>query len=60
MSFNRRWVNLDQCISALKEGKLKQYYGKSEILLFENNTSSLIYKLYTQGKSDEEILNTIK
>jgi hypothetical protein len=60
MSFNRRWVNLDQCISALKEGKLKQYYGKSEILLFENNTCSLIYKLYTQGKSDEEILNTIK
>jgi hypothetical protein len=60
MSINKRWVSLEQCISALKEGKLKQYYGKSEILLFEDNTCSLIYKLHIQGKSDNEILNTIK
>jgi hypothetical protein len=59
MSFNKRWVTLDRCVSALKEGKLKQYYGKSEMLHFEDNTCSLIYNLYLEGKTDEEILKAI-
>jgi hypothetical protein len=56
MGFNKRWVNLEWCINALKEGKLKEYYGKSDMLVFEDDTSSLIYDLYVQGKTDEEIL----
>jgi len=56
MGFNKRWVNLEWCINALKEGKLKEYYGKSDMLVFEDGTSSLIYDLYVQGKTDEEIL----
>ena len=59
MSFNKRWVTLDQCVSALKEGKLKEYYGKSEMLLFQDNTCSLIYNLHLEGKTDDEILKTI-
>ena len=60
MSFNKRWVTLDQCVSALKEGKLKEYYGKSEMLLFQDTTYSLIYNLHLEGKTDEEILKTTK
>jgi len=56
MGFNKRRVNLGWCINALKEGKLKEYYGKSDMLVFEDDTSSLIYDLYVQGKTDEEIL----
>ena len=56
MGFNKRWVKLDRCINALKEGNLKQYYGKSDMLHFEDELSSLIHDLYCQGKSDEEIL----
>jgi hypothetical protein len=56
MGFNKRWVNLEWCINALKEGKLKEYYGKSDMLVFEDDTSSHIYDLYVQGKTDEEIL----
>lgn len=59
MGFNKRWVALDRCINALKEGKLKDYYGKSDMLVFEDDTSSLIYDLYIQGKKDEEILTII-
>ena len=59
MGFNKRWVVLDRCINALKEGKLKDYYGKSDMLVFEDDTSSLIYDLYIQGKTDEEILTII-
>ena len=59
MGFKKRWVALDRCINALKEGKLKDYYGKSDMLVFEDDTSSLIYDLYIQGKKDEEILTII-
>jgi len=56
MGFNKRWVDLDRCINALKVGKLREYYGKSDMLVFEDDDSSLIYDLYIQGKTDEEIL----
>jgi hypothetical protein len=59
MSVNKRWVKLDQCVSALKEGRLKEYYGKSEMLLFQDTTCSLIYNLHLEGKTDDEILKTI-
>jgi len=60
MSVNKRWVKLEMCISALKEGKLKEYYGKSDILYFEDDTCSLIHNMYVQGKTDKEILSLIK
>jgi hypothetical protein len=60
MSVNKRWVSLDRCLSALEENKLKEYYGKSDMLFFENETCSQIYTLYQQGNSDEEILYIIK
>lgn len=59
MGFNKRHIRLDNCIIALKKGKLKEYYGKSDMLFFTDNTCSFIYNLYTEGKKDEEILNII-
>ena len=56
MGFKKRRVVLVTCIDALKEGKLKQYYGKSDVFHFEDYTSTLIHDLYCQGNSDEEIL----
>ena len=59
MGFNKRLVNLDSCILALQDNRLKIYYGKSDMLVFEDETSSMIYELYKQGNSDLEILQTI-
>jgi hypothetical protein len=56
MGFNKRWVILDRCINALKEGKLREYYGKSDMLHFSDDISPIIYDLHCEGKSDEEIL----
>lgn len=56
MSFNKRWVILDRCLNALKRGGLKEYYGKSDMLVFQDKTSELIYELYSKGKTDKEIL----
>ena len=60
MGLNKRLVILDHCITALKQGKLKEYYGKSEMLYFGDTTCTLIYNLYLDGKTDEEILKLIK
>ena len=56
MGFNKRFVDLERCLNALKEGKLKEYYGKADMLYFDDNLSSYIHDLYVQGKTDQEIL----
>jgi hypothetical protein len=60
MGLNKRLVILDHCISALKQGKLKEYYGKSEMLYFGDTTCVSIYNLHLEGKTDEEIIKLIK
>ena len=59
MGFNKRYVNLSSCITALENNHLKMYYGKSDMLIFEDETSSYIYELFKQGKTDSEILQII-
>jgi hypothetical protein len=59
MGFNKRFVVLEHCINALKKDNLKGYYGKSDMLVFEDTTSSKIYDLYKQGKTEKEILSII-
>ena len=60
MGFNKRYVVLERCLEALEKNDLKGYYGKSDCLIFEDDLSSEIYKLYREKKSDAEILSTIK
>lgn len=59
MGFNKRWINLDRSIRALKEERLSQYYGKGDTFFFQDETSLLIYNLYTQGNTDKQILTII-
>jgi hypothetical protein len=56
MGFNRRYVNLEYCIKALENNNLRGYYGKSDMLIFEDDLSSKIYELFRKGKTDAEIL----
>ncbi len=53
MGFNKRFVVLEHCINALNKGDLKGYYGKSDMVIFEDTTSSMIYNLYKEGKTEE-------
>ena len=59
MGFNRRYINSERSICALKENNLKGYYGKSDMLIFEDEISSLIYDLFKKGTTDTEILSII-
>jgi hypothetical protein len=59
MGFNKRHVVLDRCIEALKNNNLRGYYGKSDMLYFEDDLSSRIHDLFLEGKTDTEILSII-
>ena len=56
MGFNKRFVSLEYSIKALENNVLKGYYGKSDMLLFDDEVSSRIYELYQEGKNESEIL----
>lgn len=60
MGFNKRYVNSKQSIEALNDNNLKGYYGKSDMLIFEDSLSSLIHELYLQGKVEQDILLIIQ
>ena len=55
MGFNKRYVNSEFSIQALKNNNLRGYYGKSDCLFFEDELSSKIYDLFKEGKTDYEI-----
>jgi hypothetical protein len=56
MGFNKRFVSLDDSIKALENNDLKGYFGKSDMLLFDDEVSSRIYELYQEGKNESQIL----
>lgn len=60
MGFNKRYVTFERTYNALIENDLKGYYGKSDLLDFEDNISSTIYEMFVQGLNEEEILQIIQ
>jgi len=60
MGFNKRYINSEFSIRALKNDDLKNYYGKSDVLIFEDDVSSQIYELFKKGHTNTEIINIIK
>ena len=59
MGFNKRYVNAEYSLKALKSEGLSIYYGKSDALIFEDEVSSKIYELHKKGLNSQEILNII-
>jgi len=55
MGFNKRFLNKETCLRFLETSSLRLLYGKSDMLIFEDNESSQIYEMYKEGKSDKEI-----
>jgi hypothetical protein len=60
MGFNKRYINYQNTLAALKSDNLKGYYGKSDTFIFEDEISEKIYRLFiTEKKKEQEILNII-
>ena len=60
MGFNKRYVNYQSTLRALQSGSLKEYYGNSDALIFQDDESLMVNNLFDEGKSDEEILIILK
>jgi flagellar motor switch protein FliM len=59
VGFNKRYINIERSLKLLHENKLKEYYGKSDALFFEDKESLKVYDLHNEGNTDEEILKII-
>ena len=59
MGFNKRYINLKSTIDALNNGKLKEYYGRADMFMFDDTESAEVYHLFSEGKTDKELLDLI-
>jgi len=58
MGFHKRIINSETTESYLEKDNLKVLYS-SEALVFMDEYSSLVFELFNEGKSKEEILEKI-
>jgi hypothetical protein len=59
MGFNKRYINYQNTIIALQSNTLKDYYGNSDALIFEDSISEKVYNLFIQNKPEKEIIKLI-
>jgi hypothetical protein len=59
VGFNKRYITKQSSLTALNDNRLKLYYGRADVIIFEDDFSEIIYDLYLSGKTEQEILNII-
>ena len=59
MGFNKRYITKQSSLTALNDNRLNLYYGRADMMVFEDDLSEIIYDLYLSGKTEQEILNII-
>jgi hypothetical protein len=59
VGFNKRYITKQSSLTALNDNGLKLYYGRADMMIFEDDLSEIIYDLYLSGKTKQEILNII-
>ena len=59
MGLNKRYINYENTLIALQENKLNEYYGKTELFIFEDNISKYVYELHVKGETHDEILKKL-
>lgn len=59
MGFNKRYINYQNTLIVLQSNKLKEYYGKSDALIFDDYISEKVYNLFIEDKTEKEIMKLI-
>jgi hypothetical protein len=59
VGLNKRNINLKLTIEALESNRLKDLYGKSDAIIFEDLKSGEIKELFFQGNTEEQIKSII-
>jgi len=52
-------ITKQSSLTALNDNRLNLYYGRADMMVFEDDLSEIIYDLYLSGKTEQEILNII-
>jgi hypothetical protein len=60
MGLNRRFINYQETLTALKSDTLSEYYGMTELFYFQDELSQYVYDLHSKGKSSRQILRWLK
>jgi hypothetical protein len=59
VGFNKRYITKPSSLRALNCNGLKLYYGRADMMIFEDDLSEIIHNLYLSGNTEQEILNII-
>jgi hypothetical protein len=59
VGFNKRYITKQSSLNALHDNSLIHYYGRADVMIFEDDLSEIIYDLYLSGNTEQEILNII-
>lgn len=59
MGFNKKYVNYEKTLLALKSDTLVSFYNKTDAFIFEDLKSLKVYELFIEGKTSKEILQII-
>jgi hypothetical protein len=59
MSFNKKYVNYEKTLLALKSDTIVSFYNKTDAFIFEDLKSLKVYELFIEGKTSKEILQII-
>jgi hypothetical protein len=59
VGFNKRYITKQSTLTALTGNGLTLYYGRADMMIFEDDFSEIIYDLYLSGNTEQEILNII-
>ena len=60
MGFNKRYIYYQNTLIVLQSNKLKEYYGKSDALIFDDYISEKVYNLFIEDKTEKEIMKLIR
>jgi hypothetical protein len=58
MGFHRRYISEQTTLHYLYKYNLDSLYGKADAIIFMDEFSSKVYKLYEKNLSEQEIITT--
>jgi beta-galactosidase beta subunit len=60
MGFHKRYLDIDTVIKNLENNNIVNLFTRADALIFEDDESSYAYALFTEGKTNNEILEILK
>jgi hypothetical protein len=60
MGFNKKYIDKDITLKYLNSSNLSKLYSKFDSLIFDDELSLTVYKLFLQGKNESNIISKLK